>query len=66
MPRKEKAADDPTALRNSMGVMLSDDDIRLIKRVASAYGMSKAGALRLLMRAGAARHDPFTPSEDTE
>lgn len=49
-----------------VGANISRSELALIKRVMRATGASKAGALRMLLRAGAAsgRWDAFTAQED--
>lgn len=58
MPRKPIDPDDPDKLQHYLPVLFSKRDIDVIERVASAYGMSKAAAARLMMRHGASRYDP--------
>ena len=64
MPRPKPEAH-PTQLTNQLGVMLDAEDVAMVKRVAARYGISKSAAGRLLIRAGAAQHDP-NPSPPKE
>jgi hypothetical protein len=64
MPRAFNPEKDPDKLRNHVGVPFNDADLDMIKRVAKRYGLSMAGAVRLLTRAGAAHHDPSPPKEN--
>ena len=61
MPRPTKASDDPTALRNPVSCLVDDSDKEMITRVMKRYGVSKSDAVRMLLRAGAAEHDPSPP-----
>lgn len=65
MPRARRDEADPTHLRNTVATQVDDDDLEMIRRVMKRYGMSKAGAARLLIRAGAQHHDPSPPSKET-
>jgi hypothetical protein len=50
--------------RNLVRTMVTDDELAMIERVAAAYGgMSLSSAARLLILAGAAKHDPSLPPE---
>lgn len=62
MPRPKKDAGDPTALRNPVSCLVTDDDKALIDRVAARYSISHAAAVRILIRAGAPMHDPSPPN----
>lgn len=64
MPRNESKEGDPTQLRNHVGTLVTDADLEIIKRVMQRYGISKSAAARLLIRAGAAHHDPSPPKEN--
>lgn len=63
MPRPKKQAGDPTALRNPVSCLVTDNDMAMIKRVRDRYGVSQSDAVRILIRAGAPQHDPSLPHE---
>jgi hypothetical protein len=65
MPKARRDDAAPTQLRNAVATMVDDADLEMILRVARRYGLSKSGAARLLIRAGAAHHDPSPPSKET-
>ena len=63
MPRARDEAN-PNTRRNQLGVMLTDDELAMVKRVAERYGgLSLSMAGRLLMLEGAEKHDPSPPSK---
>lgn len=64
MPRSKRNPDDPDALTQYVGGMVSLRDLQMVERVMRRYGMSKANALRLLLRSGAKHHDPSPPSKE--
>lgn len=66
MSRYRKPAGDPEALHNAITCMFTDGDIELINRVRKTHGISRAAAVRMMMRSGAYRHDPFTPKDEDE
>jgi len=63
MPRKPIDPDDRTKLQYYVPVLVSREDLDVIERVARAYGHSQAGAVRLMMRSGAASVDPQATEE---
>lgn len=63
MPRARNDDLAPTQFRNSVATMVDDATLDMIMRVAKRYGLSKSGAARLLISAGAAHHDPSPPTE---
>lgn len=60
MPRKPIDPDDPDKLQFYIPVLVSKKDLDVIERVTSAYGIKKAAAVRLMMRHGAVRYDPYS------
>ncbi len=66
MPRSKRDTLNPNARRNNLGVMLTDDELAMVKRVAERYGNSMSGAARLLILAGAQEHDPSLPPKTTQ
>lgn len=63
MPRKPIDPDDPDKLQHYVPVLFSKRDLDVIDRVASAYGIKRAAAVRLMMRHGAVRYDPYEEGE---
>lgn len=68
MGRKQLQPGDPTAHKRPITCLFTDDDAAIIERVAVSYSISKAAAVRLMMRAGSAQYDPDqqTPSPPTK
>lgn len=65
MPRPSQSKD-PTARRNAVSAMLTDDELAMVKRVQQRYGVSKSTAARFLITAGAAHHDPERTDRDEQ
>lgn len=63
MPRKPLDSSDPDKLQHYVAVYFSQRDLELIDRVAMAYGLKRSGAVRLMMRQGAKRYDPYNDQE---
>lgn len=63
MARKPIDPSDPDKLQIYVPVMFSRRDVEVIDRVAAAYGMSRAGAVRLMSRHGFTRYDPYSTDE---
>lgn len=68
MGRRKKSPDDPTALTEYIGANVTKNDVALITCVMEQLGVSKADAIRMLLRAGArsTRWASFTPQEEDE
>lgn len=55
---------EPLPLNQHVATLVDSEDLAMIKRVMKRYGgISKSAAVRLLIRSGAAHHDPSPPEE---
>lgn len=63
MPRKPIDPRDPDKLQHYVPVLFSTRDLAIIDRVAAAYGIKRGAAVRLMMRQGVTRYDPYSTEE---
>ena len=66
MPRRTIDPSDRDKLTHYQPVLFSTNDIELIERVRKEYGISRGAAVRLMMRHGAKRYDPYSTEEEGE